>query len=176
VPPIPQALMTGKTKIHAPVVVEASALSTELIVTNWSSSKKTLATLHRSWDSDSRLLRDIHLGSQSFSAAHPGGLRAVSPQLRDARHWTARAGIRRSLVYRVERGRFEWGLLIGPNVSSRRRRTLRTFLQLCSQWLGVHRHCLDLWPPTERPESFQSCAGEHWRSRHNPNFTRRRSL
>lgn len=34
VPPIPEALMTGKTKLTLPVAVEANAFSTELIVTN----------------------------------------------------------------------------------------------------------------------------------------------
>ena len=43
VPPIPEALMTGKTKLTLPVAVEANTFSTELIVTNWSSSKKTLS-------------------------------------------------------------------------------------------------------------------------------------
>jgi hypothetical protein len=43
VTPIPEALMTGKTKLTLPVAVEANTFSTELIVTNWSSSKKTLS-------------------------------------------------------------------------------------------------------------------------------------
>jgi hypothetical protein len=42
IPPIPESAMTGKTRMTLPVVVETSAFSTELVVTNWSKEKKTL--------------------------------------------------------------------------------------------------------------------------------------
>jgi hypothetical protein len=40
--PIPESALAGKTRMTLPVVVEAGAYTTELVVTNWSSSAKTL--------------------------------------------------------------------------------------------------------------------------------------
>jgi hypothetical protein len=40
--PIPESAMAGKTRMTLPAVVEAGSFTTELVVTNWSSSKKTL--------------------------------------------------------------------------------------------------------------------------------------
>ena len=42
IPPVPESALVGKTRMTLPVVVETSAFSTELVVTNWSTSKKTL--------------------------------------------------------------------------------------------------------------------------------------
>ncbi len=42
IPPIPENTMAGKKRLTLPVVVEANAFSSEVIVTNWSSVKKSL--------------------------------------------------------------------------------------------------------------------------------------
>ncbi len=42
IPPIQETSLAGKTRITLPVVVEAGKFSTELVVSNWSSSAKTL--------------------------------------------------------------------------------------------------------------------------------------
>jgi hypothetical protein len=43
IPPIPETALAGKTRLTLPVAVEAGAFSTELVITNWSTTKKTLS-------------------------------------------------------------------------------------------------------------------------------------
>ena len=42
IPPILDSSLTGKTRLTLPVIVETSAFNSEIVATNWSSSKKTL--------------------------------------------------------------------------------------------------------------------------------------
>ena len=42
IPPIPESALAGKTRMTLPVAVEVGAFSTELVITNWSSNRKTL--------------------------------------------------------------------------------------------------------------------------------------
>jgi hypothetical protein len=43
IPPISESSLSGKTRLTLPVVVENTAFSTELVITNWSSARKTLS-------------------------------------------------------------------------------------------------------------------------------------
>ena len=42
IPPVAESALAGKTRLTLPVVVETGAFSTELVITNWSLTKKTL--------------------------------------------------------------------------------------------------------------------------------------
>ena len=75
VPPIPESALAGKTRMTLPVAVETGPFSTELVITNWSSARKTL---NCRYVADAIQMADH---AASFTIALEPGQQLIQPEL-----------------------------------------------------------------------------------------------
>ncbi len=169
VPPLLESSLLNHTGQTLPVIVETSAFSSELVVTNLSASLTN--TYHFSFVSSAISSAN---NTANFNITLKPREQAIIPNLvqylRDHADWRDCTPGKFHLRGIVRDGRHKQSLLRCTDLDPRWRRPIRTVLCRRSLWIGQHDGCLDLRPAARWAESVKCGSGQYgrgeWEPRH----------
>ena len=161
--PLTESSLVGTSGQTLPVIIETASFQSELTVTNFSASDKTVDF---NFVADAVETRD---DTASFSLKLTAGEQRILPDIVGAiapagggRNRSGQPGLRRGPVRHAGGGGPEWDRDRSPDRGSRQeRRAIQPLLQRGALWLGFHRKRLALRPAAECGEPQQPGPGQH---------------